>query len=85
MQFPSTSMCVSDKNHKNLLRKFYEYVSNGLSHSDAAKKLGHSCRVICLWRQKFNQPELVRRSKIYHIDKELTEFIKEEYKKGGSK
>ena len=26
---------------------------------------------------------MVRKSKIYHIEKELTEFIREEYEKGG--
>ena len=34
-------------------------------------------------QQKFNRPELVRKSKIYYIEKELTELIKEEYEKGG--
>ena len=76
-------MSLSDDDRKNLLRKYDEYVLNGLSHSDAGKKVGRSCRVIRLWRQKFNQPKLVRKSKIYHIEKQLIEFIKEEYEKGG--
>ena len=33
-------MSLSDDDRKNLLRKYDEYVLNGLSHSDAGKKVG---------------------------------------------